>query len=308
MSCQISVLVCTWNRAALLEETLGHLALAQPPTVPWELVVVDNNSDDATPEVIRKWQRRLPLRGVFEARPGIAHARNAALDAARGPCMVWADDDVAIPPHWLTEYQAAFASWPQTGLFGGPIRPRFEGEPPRWLREIWDKVAIIYGECDYGDSELPLEAPARLPFGANFAVRRSAVQGRHFNPQLGRQPHGRGALSEETTLFVQLLEQGGEGRWVPRAAVRHWVPKEKQSVAYIRRQYELYGKTCLLNASVGDAARLVGTLPRWAVRRAIENEVRYRAARLTGRPRQWIEPLMEASAAWGVVKFCSGRL
>lgn len=63
--------MCTWNRCELLEQTLEqmtHVAISQD--VNWELLVVNNNSSDATEDVCAAFSARLPLRFVFESAPG----------------------------------------------------------------------------------------------------------------------------------------------------------------------------------------------------------------------------------------------
>jgi len=76
----ITVAICTWNRARLLDQTLNHMRNLQiPPDVDWELLVVNNNCTDQTDTVIERYEGDLPIRRLFEARPGLSHARNRAL-------------------------------------------------------------------------------------------------------------------------------------------------------------------------------------------------------------------------------------
>lgn len=92
-----SVAICTWNRAALLRQTLENMTkLLIPPGVEWELLVVNNNCSDATDEVIDSFSARLPIRRVFEAKPGLSNARNAAVRQARGEYVLWTDDDICV--------------------------------------------------------------------------------------------------------------------------------------------------------------------------------------------------------------------
>ena len=68
-----TVLICTWNRSALLRETLASLgAMHVPSTVRWEVLIVDNNSTDATRDVVEQARRTfpVPVRYRFEKRQG----------------------------------------------------------------------------------------------------------------------------------------------------------------------------------------------------------------------------------------------
>ena len=72
----VSVVVCTWNRAALLAKGLEAIAaLDVPAGCEWELVVVDNACTDDTPAVLERFAERLPLRRVSEPRLGLSRAQ-----------------------------------------------------------------------------------------------------------------------------------------------------------------------------------------------------------------------------------------
>src|SRR3954453_6476212 len=84
----LTVLICTWNRASLLGETLDSIARVDiPEGLAWEVLVVDNNSTDATVDVVRARARAfpVPLRYVFEPRQGKSCAMNTGLETLRAP-------------------------------------------------------------------------------------------------------------------------------------------------------------------------------------------------------------------------------
>lgn len=102
----VTVVVCTRDGAARLRPTLGHLGVAldeaERSGLRGEVVVVDNASTDDTPALLADAARRDPrLRVVTEGRPGIARARNAGVAAAAAPVVLFTDDDVHVPPHWV---------------------------------------------------------------------------------------------------------------------------------------------------------------------------------------------------------------
>jgi len=71
----VSVILCTWNRAALLEGALEALT-AQEEAPPHEVIVLDNKSTDGTREVVRRFAASHPqVRYAFEPRQGLAHSR-----------------------------------------------------------------------------------------------------------------------------------------------------------------------------------------------------------------------------------------
>src|SRR5580692_9336325 len=73
----LSVAICTWNRAKLLDQTLTKMGeLRIPDGVTWELLVVNNNCTDDTSRVVASAANALPVKEVFEKKLGQSHARN----------------------------------------------------------------------------------------------------------------------------------------------------------------------------------------------------------------------------------------
>jgi len=100
---RLSVIVCTHNRAAKLEQTL-HAVISCVRVLEGEVefVVVDNNSTDATQEVIAGFSSRcnVPVHYVFERSQGLSYARNAGLSRARGRIVAFTDDDCVPAAEW----------------------------------------------------------------------------------------------------------------------------------------------------------------------------------------------------------------
>src|SRR5438045_4488786 len=102
-----SIVIATYNRAPVLRDTLASLARLTP-NVPWEVIVVDNNSTDETPVVVRAAAQTfpVPLRYAFERQQGRSAALNCGFDLAGGQIIVTTDDDVRVPPDWLNRIAA----------------------------------------------------------------------------------------------------------------------------------------------------------------------------------------------------------
>src|SRR5262245_11046394 len=129
----ITIIVATFNRARMLDECLFRLA-RQPFLAGDETVVVDNGSTDDTAEVVERHRRAWPSRfvGCVEPRPGKSIALGTALAAATGDVVAFTDDDVLVDAGWLEAIRTAMAD-ASTALVGGPVAPRWESPPPRWL-------------------------------------------------------------------------------------------------------------------------------------------------------------------------------
>jgi hypothetical protein len=296
---RISVAICTWNRAPLLRPTLEQIChLTVPAGVDWECIVIDNNSTDATPAVIAEFAGRLPLRRFTEPRPGVSHARNRAVDAATGEFILWTDDDVLVDSQWLSAYVAAFRAWPEADFFGGPIRPWFEGTPPGWLQASWRAVDSAFATRELGDEPISFN-PETLPYGANFAVR-TAVQRRYrYDPGLGPRPNSE-IRGEETTVMRAMLAAGISGRWVPGAAVRHYIPITRQTKRYIRAYYAGQGQVA--EQTFPPGVRTLLGRPLWLWKMAVLTELRYRRACISRPPEVWIKDLVTSGYHWGLLR------
>lgn len=122
--CEVSIIVCTLDRASRLDGCLRHLSeLRVPACVRAEVVVVDNGSRDDTALVVEDWRlrSRLPVRYVHEPRPGTGHGRNRGLELARGELIASVDDDCRVAPDWLEQLWAEFEANPEAGIIGGRV-------------------------------------------------------------------------------------------------------------------------------------------------------------------------------------------
>ena len=238
----LTVAICTWNRAQLLRQTLECMTtLAAPGSNAWELLIVNNNSDDSTDDVIGEFVSRLPIRALWEGAAGLSNARNAAVSSAYGDYIIWTDDDVLVAPNWLGAYASAFELHPDAVVFGGPIKPWFNDTPPSWLTEALHEVEPAYAIRDFEFGDVALSAEV-MPFGANMAFRTDVLRDYLFDPLLGRMATAM-LGGEEEMVIRTLLRNGFQGRWVPDASVRHYIPQERQTVRYLRRFYEGVGAT-----------------------------------------------------------------
>lgn len=297
----LTVGICTWNRAELLDQTLNSLRrLVVPHSLQWEVLVVNNNCTDRTDEVIAAQADHLPLCRLFEPTPGKSHALNLAVREARGEYILWTDDDVLVEPDWMQCYAEAFAQWPEAAVFGGPIRPWFSNTPPDWLERVLPVVANAYAVRDLGDIPVLLSRDA-LPFGANMAVRMKEQRQYLYDTRLGPRP-GSAVRGEEVELVLKMLDAGVQGRWVPKAAVYHHIPLHRQSISYLASYYRGAGEGNALrrlNAKRGNQSA-DGTLLKLSMRALVE-EMKYRIRRVHSEPEVWIRHLIRVNIAWGEV-------
>ena len=233
----VSIAICTRDREAPLVAALESLSRLDSAGLEWETLVVDNGSRRPVADVARPFAAALRLRTEVEPQPGLSHARNRCLRLAKGDYILFIDDDVTVPPGWLRAYVEAFERHPEAGAFGGPIRAVLTAERGRDRFEALRRVmpgALSEHQPGLGAGPVPADGSV-LPWGANMAFRRAALEGREFDVRLGRRP-GRAVLSgEETRLLRQVAGAGYAVVWAPEAMVRHHVKPDRLSRAYLRR-------------------------------------------------------------------------
>jgi GT2 family glycosyltransferase len=195
----VSVVVPTRGRAAYLEVTLDSL-LAQRAGIEYEILVVDDGGG-----VPQRPDVRYVVHGE---RRGLNAARNAGIRGAPAPLIAFVDDDVLVPPGWLEALAAGAARHPDAEAFGGPIRARFEGHAPRSCGREDPPITTL----DLGDAD----RDADYVWGANFAVRRSAVERvGPFDESIVR-PHG-----DEEEWLERLRAAGGRIVYLADAGLEH---------------------------------------------------------------------------------------
>ncbi len=159
----VSVVLPSRNRAGYLDVALASL-VSQRLDGPYELLVVDDCSDDRTPAVVQKWG----VRCLRAERPsGLNAARNLGVRATAAPLVAFVDDDVYAPPEWLRAVVEGAERYPDADAFGGPIRARFEGRTPSSCGREDPPVTTL----DLGHQD----AEASMVWGANMAIRRRAL-------------------------------------------------------------------------------------------------------------------------------------
>jgi len=240
----LSLVISTWNRCRRLEITLDALTKCSVPRkLRWELVLVNNNSKDRTPEVCQAFQGKLPIVYVEEPIQGLSRARNTALRNASGQLIVFTDDDVTPCRNWLKVYWSAFCDKPQGYFFAGPVRSIYEND---FLNDELRSVASasVVG-VDHGAKPGMLNSQQHV-LEVNWACSAASVAAvGAFDAHWGLNPERRAPrTSEGIDLRARLLKAGLRGWYLPNARVDHFVPAQKCTVSHIGCYRQAQGFYC----------------------------------------------------------------
>jgi len=241
--CALSVVLCTYNRAAQLRSALDAL-VAQVGDVPYEVLVIDNNSTDDTHAVVQRTAASAgcPVQYAIERTQGLSSARNRGIELARAPIVAFCDDDVRVAPDWVQQIVRAFDEHPDIDYVGGRVLPRWTQTPPRWLTTAhWSPLALQ----DYGpESFVTSRERAICLVGANLAFRRRIFERiGSFTPELGRIKDGIGS-TEDHDLQLRVWRAGMRGLYVPAAIAHADVTPDRMVKSYHRRWHRGHGRHC----------------------------------------------------------------
>ncbi len=231
----ISVIICTYNRAALLAALLETVCRQTSAPSAYEVIVVDNNSTDETAAICATLAQCYPnVRCIVERQQGLSHARNRGWQAAQGDYVAYIDDDCTVPPDWLAvAREIVQTSVPD--VFGGPYFAFYQSPKPAWFDD------------SYGSWQPAQQATAIMPtalHGGNLFLRRALLMASGgFQPEFGMQGEKVG-YGEETELLLRLQATWPATTFYyePRLFVYHLVRPEKMSIRWHLRARFIRGR------------------------------------------------------------------
>ncbi|MDJ0652844.1 MAG: glycosyltransferase [Xanthomonadales bacterium] len=266
----ISVVVATHNpNPQRLHRTLDGLARQDVSPGAWELVVVDNASEQPVATFLTDWRGSAKHRVVLEKRLGLTWARKRGIQESGGDVIVFVDDDNVLASDYLSGVEAFFAQHPDIGSIGGKSLPEFETTPPDWISDVNVLLAIR----DFGDNPLLSAAhapyPGFAPIGAGLAIRRSAVAAwlkalEEREVEISDRKGASLASGGDSDIVMCGLEGGFGTAYVPELVLTHLIPRERLNPRYLARlSYGMEKSWVQLLALHGD--RTWGPIHRWSV-------------------------------------------
>lgn len=282
----VSILICTWNRAALLEQTIESIfAMDIPTNVIWEIVVVDNNCTDNTSEVVKKFFARPNFRYVFEPTAGQSFARNTAIASSIGKIILWTDDDVQVEKDWLNQMLACHNTLHADVVFG-KVKPLWEKKKPNWYSQDFDgRFAIL----DLGD-DIRITTD-QSGYGVNHSARREVYDRIGlYRTDFGIRPiptvatlksNATAGGGEDSYFFEQAHLHGLRVAYCGPAVVRHVIPVERCQKRFYRQRVWHARHQNLMTFENSKTPRLFG-IPRYLSRKLLANLYSYFIAITTG--------------------------
>jgi len=223
----ISVVICTRNRADSLRQALETVVNQDTGgRFAYEVVVVDDASEDGTPDVVQQAiaAASVPVRHERRsAATGIAAARNNGVEAARGRAIVFFDDDQLAEPDWLARLFDIVEEHSAQCVGGG----RKLDLAPEDLARLGPVCRIILGELLFDGPPAPL-ADKALPSTGNLLLDQAIFK------KVGKFDENYAASGEDTDLILRARAAGFVIWSAPTAMVSHMIPEYRLHPEYFQ--------------------------------------------------------------------------
>lgn len=228
---KVSIIACTHNRSAYLDDLIASLCEQAYPAGAYEIIIIDNQSTDQTKLIVdglRQKYAQHQIGYVYEARLGFSYARNAGLQAARYEWVAFIDDDAVAHPDWLANLAKALQQDDEIVSLGGRIELQWDCPRPAWLPK---ELEGFLGNNSFLGNEQKEFSSDTFPFGGNMVVKRDLALGAGgFDTNFGRV--GEKLRAHGETRISDLLRSYGKIVYVPKALIYHRVPASRTSHHY----------------------------------------------------------------------------
>lgn len=220
----VTVCVCTYKRPALLEALLKSLVAQTVPLSTFEVVVVDNDSQESARHIAERFALGVPqlrLRYFTEKKPGISFARNSTVHHATGEFLAFIDDDETASDVWLENLTRTIRDYSFDAVMG-PVFPIFPDGSPQWTRK-----SGFFERRRHPDGSQVSSDDGRT---SNAMVRADVIKSRvplPFDPRFAK------SGGEDHDFFQWMESQGYKLGWADFAVVSEIVPKERQALSFM---------------------------------------------------------------------------
>jgi len=235
---EISVAVCTYNRADVLPKCLESLADQSASSELFEVLIIDNNSTDDTKRIALDFcKNHNNFKYIFEEKQGLSHARNRAIEEAKGEYLAYIDDDAITDKEWLKKIGSVIQNNKNIVAFGGPIYPWYNKEKPKWFKDE-------FATHSYGKQHFQL-TEQNCPFGlsgSNMIFKKEILNKYNgFSAEYGMNGD-KIAFGEESFLFNKMLKNDENIQYFPGIFVYHLVSEKSYSLKEVFKRSIQNGK------------------------------------------------------------------
>lgn len=233
MKSSISLIICTYNNAPLLDRVLLNIS-KQKNSIDsdWSVLVVNNNCTDNTTEVVTNFihSGNIPnLSIINEEKQGLSSARLCGIKNTTAEWIAFVDDDCLLQDNWVEEAILFAKSHPKCGAFGGKVILDWEVPPS----EILLKYKSSFAAQDHGEKDKLIERSCIV--GAGLVINRSAIlQSGWMNKQMLSDRKGKDLTSGgDSEIIIRIRQAGFEIWYSSNCVLNHYIPVKRISEEYL---------------------------------------------------------------------------
>lgn len=241
----VSVILCCYNSSGRLQGTLTALSRqVADDQLPWEILIIDNNSDDNTDATaIKIWDSltikpAIPFHVYYEPLPGLGHARRRGLSIAAYNYVLFCDDDNWLAPGYVQGVYNILSKDNSIAACGGTGFPVFETAKPYWFDTYEEAFAV-------GPQSLNEEKNILLNlYGAGMAVNVRAMEKLEktgFRSQMLGRTGKKLSSSEDTELTYAFVLMGYKLVYAKELHFSHYLTKERLQFSYLTKLFTAFG-------------------------------------------------------------------
>ena len=231
----LSIVICTYNRDQHIERALQSLVRQDFDKSKYEIIVVDNNSTDQTPQIIRRFKAKHPDYHIVlaeEKRQGLSYARNKGIELAQGTYISYIDDDGIAREDYISQIKKYTETYPDDVAFGGKVLPKYEtGKEPEWMSPYIERIISI---VNLGEQVKTLKKI--YPVGCNMIFKKSIFD------KIGGFNTALKLRSDDKYIFFKIRENGFRVLYLPQVVVWHYIDAFRTTLEYVKKVSRLNGK------------------------------------------------------------------
>lgn len=234
-----SIIIPTLNRSKELSAALESLK-KQTYLLNIEIIIIDNGSVDNTIEIVKSYEKYLPIIYEYNNVPGLLTGRHKGSEIANGEILCFLDDDVELNPQYIHHLVSSFVNDPSILIATGPSLPNYEIDPPKWLANFWERMTT--GEhcgwlslLDFGSQNFEIDPG--FVWGLNFCIRRDTfIDLGGFHPDCVPESLQMFQGNGETGLTMKATAKGINATYLSGLMLKHYVPASRLTIAYFKKR------------------------------------------------------------------------
>jgi len=292
----ISIIVCCYNSAERLLETIQHIALQKlAKNISCELILVNNASTDNTAEIaITEWKKyntNIDFIFVEEQQAGLIYAREKGIKTAKYEYIVFCDDDNWLQEDYLQTAYSLMESNSHIGALGGQSVDISDVEIPEWFEEFKGGYAVGIQSFENGDI-----SQRGYLWGAGLVSRMDILRkvfDKRFPFLLCGRAGNKLLSGDDSEICKRILLLGYSLYYDNRLFLKHFMPANRLTLAYKERMWlghnnssailEKYDRVLLevsqkidINYTWKTVLLLIRYLAKFVLRRNISKEFKQR--------------------------------